>query len=166
MEFVELMLNIPVGFVAFDVDGAERAGRAEVFAGAAADALFFVYDRDQRRILVGRILSDHYYCPGRAMTGAVPAGYTVRIHDTILIYHDCVACLDRGFFLDGHGRYGIRRADIGTFRAFRPAPASFERHFRLHKGHQRAGRPQDLIRADGYTELTGGTVLAEMFEAQ
>ena len=102
MEFVELMLNIPVCFVAFDVDGAERAGRAEVFAGAAADAFFFVYDRDQRRILVGRILSDHYYCPGRAMTGAVPAGYTVRIHYAVLIYHDCVSCLDRGFFLDGH----------------------------------------------------------------
>ena len=66
-------------FMSLYMDGSERPCRAEVFAGTASYAPFFVDCRNHERILVSRILANHPDCAGRAMACAVSAFYLVGI---------------------------------------------------------------------------------------
>ena len=60
-------------FVTFDIYGAERAHRAEVFAGSAAYAALGVDHRNVRRIGIVRVQMHHTYGSHRAMACAVAA---------------------------------------------------------------------------------------------
>lgn len=82
-------------FVAFDVDGAERAGGAQVFAGTAADAAAFVNKRNLQRCRVVSALGNHRDRAGRTMPGTVVAADLVAVNDAEVFFPDCVADLNR-----------------------------------------------------------------------
>ena len=77
----------------FHVDGAERAGRAEVFACAAADAAFGIDHGNLARMLVVRVGRYHLYGACGAVAGAVAAFYVVCQDDAVFFYPDGMAYL-------------------------------------------------------------------------
>lgn len=70
------VLDDTMMFYSFDVDGAERAARAQILASAASDATFGI-DNRQFYLFSFDDLLDHLYGTGGAVAGAVSAGNAV-----------------------------------------------------------------------------------------
>ena len=165
-------------FVSFYVYCSERPGRTEVFTGSAADAFFLVYDRDpysctfffriaSRPMATAVSVPDFDHLDGscRTVPCTVSAFDVIGHDDAVLLDPYSMAYLYGGFFGDSNRPYRSGRADIGTFRAFRPAVSTFIGHLRLHQSHQTSGRSQYIIGADRDTQLTGSAVLIEIPQA-
>ncbi len=134
-----------VHFVSFNVDGAERAGRAEVLAGTAADT-FVLVDGRHLHLAVRAFIVYHLDGTSGAMTCAVAATDAVGQHHAVLLDPYGVTHMDAGLFLTGNGLDGTSRADLAATGAFGATVAALKRHHRLHKVHQVGGGTQDVVR--------------------
>lgn len=158
-------LHIMMNTVPIDGDGAYRAGRAEILARSAADALLLVDRRDPWALLVIRILPDHPDRSDRAVVGTVSAADPVTVHDTEVIVHAGSADLPFGFLLRSDLKDGSSRADLGAFHAFRTAVAFLKRHLWLYQVLKSGGWSENIVRADGHAELAGRAVLVKLLHA-
>ena len=133
-----------VHFIPFHVNCAERAGRAEVLAGAAADA-FVLVDGRHLYLAVRAFVVHHLDGTSGAVTCAIAATDTVGQHHAVLFDPYGVTHMDAGLFLTGNGLDGTGRADLAAAGAFRATVTALKRHHRLHEVHQIGGRTQDVI---------------------
>ena len=115
-----------VDTIPVDGDGADRTGRAEVLARAAADALLLVDRRNPEALLVIRILFDHLDGAHRAVAGAVAAVYPVSVDHTKVVVNAGCADFPIGLFLRGDLQDRPGRTYLRTFHAFRTAIAPLE----------------------------------------
>ena len=119
-------LNIVMNFVPIDGDGADRAGRAEVLARSASDALLLVDRRNPEALLVIRILFYHLDGTHRAVTRAVAAVYPVPVdHAKVVVNAGCTD-FPIGLLFRCDFQYRSGRADLRAFHAFRAAVALFK----------------------------------------
>ena len=75
------------------------------------------------------------------------------------------ADLPLGLLLRSDLQNSSGRANLRAFDALGAAVASLERHLRLHQVLKVFGGPQNVIGADGDTELAGGAVFVECLDA-
>ena len=122
-------------FVTFDIDGAERTRRTEVFASSATDAAFGVDNGYLERTGVGSILRNHLDGACRAMAFAIAAGHAVGIHHAVLFNPYGMAHLDGRLFGTVDGADGTGRTHFGALRTFGTAIAAFVGGFGLHQVH-------------------------------
>ena len=110
--------------IAFHVNGTEWPCRAEVLAGTAPDAAFFVYNRNLGRFGVGRVGYDHEDGTSGAVAGTVAAFHAVGQGNAILL--DPYGMTNLGDRLVGYGNrpYGAGGTDVSTFGTFRTAIAA------------------------------------------
>ena len=134
-----------VHFISFHINRAERSGRAEVLAGAAADAFVFVHGRDLHRSVRTFVV---YHLDGsrRAVTGAVAAADAVGEHHAVLLDPYGMTDMDAGLLFPCDGLDGTGRADLAATRAFGATVAALKRHRGLHEVHQVSGGTQDVVR--------------------
>ena len=135
-----------VHLIPLHVNRAERSGRAEVFAGTAADASVFVHGR-HLHLSVRAFVVYHLDGSRRAVTGAVAAADAVGEHHAVLLDPYGMTHMDAGLFLTCDGFDGTGGADLTTTRTFRATVAAFKRHRRLHEVHQIRGRTQHVVGA-------------------
>ena len=124
----------------------ERAGRAEVLAGTAADAFVFVHG-GHLYFAVRTFVVNHHDGTCGAMTCAVAATDAIGQHHAVLLDPYGVTHMDASFFLTGNGLDGTSRADLAATCAFGATVAALKRHHGLHKVHQIGGGTQDVVRA-------------------
>ena len=150
-----------VHFVSFNVDGAERAGRAEVLAGTAADTFVLVHGRHLYSAAWTFVV---YHLDGssRAMACAVATTDVIGQHNAILLDPHGMTYMDASLFLSGNGLDGTGMADLAAAGAFGTAVAALKRHRGLHEVHQVGGGTQDVVRATRNTELAGRAMLFQM----
>lgn len=124
--------------IPFYVYRAERSGRAEVLAGAAADALVLVYGRHLHRSVRVFVV---YHLDGscRAVTCAVAARYSIGKNYTIFLNPHGMADMDGGLFFSRDGLNGTGRAYLAATCTFGTAIAALKRHRGLHEVHQVGG---------------------------
>ena len=160
------MSSFVVNLITVDSDSADRASRAKVLAGSAADALALVYGRDAYGTRLVGIFTDHLDGTGRAVAGAVAA-----LFDSAVV-HDAeprgnVGCADfpLSLFLRSDLENGARGANLRAFDAFGTAVTSLEGHLGLHQVLDVFRRSKDIVGADRHAELAGCTVGIEVFYA-
>ena len=107
--------------IAFHVNGTEWPCRAEVLAGTAPDATFFVYNRNLGRFGVGRVGCDHEDGTSGAVAGTVAAFHAVGQGDAILF--------------DPYGMTNLV-ADLSATVIGRMAPAGQTSAHLVHSGRQ------------------------------
>lgn len=131
--------------IPFHINCAERSGRAEVFAGAAADAFVLVHGRHLHRAVRAFVV---YHLDGTrgAVAGAVAAADAVGEHHAVFLNPYGMTHMDTGLFLTCDGLDGTGRADLAASRAFRATVAALKRHRGLHEVHQVGGRTQNIVR--------------------
>ena len=134
-----------VHFISFHINRAERSGRAEVLAGAAADAFVFVHGRHLHGSVRTFVV---YHLDGscRAMAGAVAAAHAVGEHYAIVFNPYGMTHMDAGLLFPCDGLDGTGRADLAATCAFRTTVAALKRHRGLHEVHQVSGWTQDVVR--------------------
>ena len=122
-----MLSSFVVNLITVDSDSADRASRAEVLAGSAADALALVYGRDAYGTRIVRVFAYHLDGSGGAVTGAVAA-----LFDSAVV-HDAepgsdVGCADfpLGLFLRSDLENCASGADLRAFHAFGTAVTSLE----------------------------------------
>ena len=132
-------------FISFHVNRAERSGRAEVLAGAAADAFVLVNGRHLHLAVLSFIV---YHLDGTsgAMTCTVAAADTVSQHHAVLFDPNGMTDMLHGLFFPCDGFDGTSRADLAATRAFGTAVAALKRHRGLHEVHHVGGWTQDVVR--------------------
>ena len=144
-----------------DSNRADRARRAEVLAGAAADALLLVHDGPA---VSGRIVLDEHDSAGRAVAGAVAAFHAFLDHAEFRIHagraHMVLRLLFLGDLPDGAGR-----AKFGAAGALRAAVAALVGHLGLHEVLEVRGGTEHVVRALGDTQLAGRATAVEVLDA-
>ena len=133
-------------FIAFYINCAERAGRAEVLAGTAADAAVLVHSRHFHRA-VWTFVVHHLDGSRRAVAFAVAAADAIGQHHAVFFHPDGVADMDACLFFSCDGFDGSSRTHLAASRTFRTTIAAFKRHDRLHEVHQVGGGTQNIVRA-------------------
>ena len=133
-----------VHFISFNVNCAERSGRAEVLAGTAADALVLVHGR-YLHLAIRAFIVYHLDGTSGAMSCTVAAADAVGQHHAVLLDPNGMSDMDVGLFLTGDGLDGTGRADLAAAGAFGATVTALKRHHRLHEVHQIGGRTQDVI---------------------
>ena len=128
------------------VNRAKRSGRAEVFAGTAADAFVLVHGRHFDGA-VRAFVVDHHDGSCWAMAFTVAATDAIGQYDTVVFNPHGVTDMLHSLLFPCDGLDGTGRADLATTGAFRAAIAAFKRHHGLHKVHQVGGGTQDVVRA-------------------
>lgn len=144
------------------MDGADRTGRAEILALAAADTTVLDDTGDERRLAVALDLADHRDGPCRAMRRAGTAVDAIGIGDTEIVVHQCAADMDHGLLLLRDGKDGSGGTDpraVGTLRTAEPA---VEVHLGLHQVAGIGARTEYVVGAVGHAQLAGGAMLIEM----
>lgn len=111
----------------------DGTGRAEVLAGSATYAELFVDSRNQQRIRIVGILTNHHYGSSRTMAGTVAAGDFPSLHHAEGTVNRSQSNMDAAFLLHAVWHDGLGRAKFGTVVTFRTAPAVTVIHFRLHQ---------------------------------
>ena len=151
------LLHLRMDFVADDIDGAVRAGRAVVFAGAASDAAFPV---DGRHPVRGtRLAGYHRDGAGGAVAGTVSAGVPVGEHDAVFRNPFGVADPDGTLLLGRDRQDGSGGTDLGTGRAGGPAEPFEVGNLRLHQRARCGGGPENVGRALGDAKLAGDALV-------
>ena len=108
-------------------DSADRTGRTEILAGAAAYALALVHGRDADRFGIVRIFLYHLDSSGRAVTGAVAALLDSAVIDKAEPWGDFRGTdFPLGLLLWGDLQDRSRRAHLRAFDTFGAAIASLE----------------------------------------
>ena len=131
-------------FIPFHIDRTERSGRAEVLAGAAADAFVFVHGRHLHRS-VRTFVVYHLDGTGRAVASAVAARYSVGQDHAVFLHPNGMTDMDAGFFLTCDGLDGTSGTDLAAACTFRATIAALKRHRGLHEMHQVGGGAQDIV---------------------
>ena len=134
-----------VHFISFHINRAERSGRAEVLAGAAANAFDLVHGRHLHRA-VRAFVVHHRDGSRRAVAGAIATTDTIAKHNAILLDPHGMTNMDGGLFLTGDGLDGTGRADLAAPCAFGATVVALKRHRGLHEVHQVSGGTQDVVR--------------------
>ena len=147
------------------MDGADRTGRAEILALAAADTAVLDDTGDERRLAVALDLADHRDGPCRAMRRAGAAVDSVGIGDTEIVVHDRAADVDHRLLLLCDGKDGSGGTDLRAVRTLRTAETAVEIHLGLHQVAGIGAGTQYVVRAIGNTQLAGGAMLVEMLGA-
>ena len=142
-------------------DGADGPGRAQVLAGAAADAHGLVHDRAGEAVL---IVLDHPDGAGGAVAGAVAAGCPVLRDAQRAVHLGRTHMVLRLLFL-GDFQDGPRGAHLGAAGALRPAVAALVGHLGLHEMLQVRGGTKDAVRALRYAQLAGRAPAVEILDA-
>ena len=119
-------------FISFHINRAKRSGRAEVFAGTAADAFVLVHGR-HLYFPVWSFIVYHLDGTCRAVACAIAATHTIGQYDAIIFNPNGMTHMDTSFFLTGNGLDGTSGADLAASRAFGTAIAALKRHRRLHE---------------------------------
>ena len=134
-----------VHFISFHINRAEWSGRAEVLAGAAADAFVFVHGRHLYRSVWTFVV---YHLDGscRAMAGAVATTDAVGEHYAIVFNPYGMTHMYAGLLFPCDGFDGTGRADLAATRAFGATVAALKRHRGLHEVHQVSGGTKDVVR--------------------
>ena len=114
-----------VHFISFHVNCAERSGRAEVLAGAAADAFVFV-DGRHLYLAVRAFVIHHLDSSSGAVACAVAAADTVGQHHAIVLDPYGMSNMDVGLFLAGNGLDGTGRTNLAASCTFGTAVAALE----------------------------------------
>ena len=147
------------------MNGTVRAGRAEVLAGAAADAAALVHGGYLQGCRIVRILGNHHDGSDRAVAGAVAAGNAVAFDDAQAAVDRRRTDVEGRLLLRGEGLDGTGGADLGALDAFGAAVAAFITHLRLHEMRQVHGRTQHVVRAVRDAELAGRAAVVKVFDA-
>ena len=121
-----------VHFISFHINRAERSGRAEVLASAAADAFVFV-DGRHLYLAVRTFVIHHLDSSSGAVACAVAAADTVGQHHAIVLDPYGMSHMDICLLLTGNGLDGTSRADLAAAGAFGTAIAALKRHRGLHE---------------------------------
>ena len=144
-----------------DGDRTDRACRAEVLAGAAADAALLVH---HRTAIAGFLVFHQADGAGGAVAGAVAALHAFLHHAESGIHagraHMVLRLLLLGDSLDGPGRAEFRAAG-----AFRAAVAALVGHLGLHQVLEVRRRTEHVVRAFGHAQLAGGAAAVEILHA-
>ena len=119
-------------FVTFDIYCAERAHRAEVFAGSAAYAALGVNHRDARRSIVARLRWHHLYCAYRAVAGTVATLHAIGERHAILFHPHRMTYVNSRFFGRGYLDNRPGGTHLGAAGALGAAVAALIGHFGLH----------------------------------
>ena len=134
-----------VHFISFHINRAEWSGRAEVLAGAAADAFVFVHGRHLHGAVLAFVV--HHLDGSRgAVTCTVATRYTIGQYHAIVFNPYGMTYMDAGLLFPCDGFDGTGRADLATSRAFGATIAALKRHRGLHEAHQVSGGTQDVVR--------------------
>ena len=118
--------------IPFHINCAKRSGRAEVFAGTAADAFVLVHGR-YLYLAVRAFVVHHLNGTCGAVARTVAATHTVGQYDAIIFNPNGMTHMDTSFFLTGNGLDGTSGADLAASRAFGTAIAALKRHRGLHE---------------------------------
>ena len=121
-----------VHFIPFHINRAERSGRAEVFAGAAANAFDLVHGRHLHRA-VRAFVVHHRDGSRRAVAGAVTTAYAIGQNDTVVFDPNGVTDMLHGLLFPCDGLDGTSGADFAATRALGTAIAALKRHRGLHE---------------------------------
>ena len=155
-------LNGFVDFVAFDVDGGEWAGGAEVLACAATDAACFVDGRDLRSIFGGTFERHHRNCAHRAMAFAVAAVNAIPNGNAVLLNPYGVTDLRARFLLEADGLDGTGGAHLRATVALRSTISQFITHGGLHHSEQVGRWAQHIVGTFAHTELATGATASHV----
>ena len=119
-------------FIPFHIYRTERTGWAEVFAGAAADALVLVHG-GYLYCAVRTFIVYHLDGSCWAVTCAVAAADAIGQHHTIVLDPYGMTHMDVCLLLTGNGLNGTGRTDLAAAGAFGAAIAVLKRHRGLHE---------------------------------
>ena len=103
-------------FIPLHINCTKRSGRAEVFAGTAADAFVLIHGRDLHRA-VWAFIVDHRDGTRRALARAVAAADAVGEHHAVFLDPHGMAHML-------HGRIGIGRPDHSDIAGYVLSPFS------------------------------------------
>ena len=106
-----------VHFIPFHINCAKRSGRAEVFAGAAADAFVLVHGR-HLHLAVRAFVIHHLYGSCWAVACAVATADAIGAHYAIFLDPYGMTHVDVSLFLTRNGLDGTGRADLAATRTF------------------------------------------------
>lgn len=148
--------------VAFDVNGAEGAGRAKGLAFSASDATLGVDRRNLGRGIVAGDGMNHRYCSGGTISRAGSATYAVGKDDAIVFEPHGVAPLYGGFLRRGDGADGSGRTHLRTARAFRATITALVGALGLHQPRGVGRGTKHAVGAYGHTQLAGRATAREM----
>ena len=114
------------------INRAERSGRAEVLAGAAADAFVLVYGR-HLHLAVWAFVVYHLNGTCGAVACAVAATHTIGQYDAIIFNPNGMTHMDASLLFPCDRFDGTSRADLAASCAFGTTIAAFKRHRGLHE---------------------------------
>ena len=148
--------------MAFHIDGAEWPHGAQVFAGAAANALFGI-DRHQSMMIA---FTGGHYLDGTdgTVAGAITAVAAI-VCEAVFLNPYGMANLDGGLFHRRNAFNGSCRAYFRTTRAFGTAVAALVRHFGLHQRSEFVGWSQHLVGTFGNTQLARSAAVVKIVVA-
>ena len=119
-------------FISFHVNCAKRSGRAEVLAGAAADAFVLVHGR-HLHLAVRSFIFYHLDGTCGAVACAVAAADTVGQYDAIIFNPNGMTHMDASLLFPCDRFDGTSGADLAASRAFGTTIATLKRHCGLHE---------------------------------
>ena len=100
-------------FISFHINCAERSGRAEVLAGAAADAFVLVYGR-HLHLAVRSFIFYHLDGTCGAVACAVAATHTIGQYDAIIFNPNGMTHMDAGLLFPCDRFDGTSGADLAA----------------------------------------------------
>ena len=119
------MFTIMMSYIPFHINRAKRSGRAEVFAGTAADAFVLVHGR-HLHLAVRAFVVNHLNGSSRAVTRAVAARNAIGQNHTVFLDPYGMSDMDVGLCLACDRFDGTRRADLAATCAFGTAVATLK----------------------------------------
>lgn len=159
---ISSVLVFAVRGVSFDVDGAERACRAEVLAGSATDATFCVDGWNLGRFGVVGIGSNHLNGSRGTVAGTVAAADAIGQGHAIFLYPDGMTYSGGRFLLYADGTDGSCGAHFGTTGALRAAISALVGHFWLHQRGQFGRWSQHIVGASRHTQLACRAMMGKL----
>ena len=123
-------------FMTFYIDGRERTGGTNIFAGTTTDTDVHVNRGNPRRLLILFVKSNHRDGTSRTMTGTVAAIHAIADGNTVLLDPNGMANLDAGLLNVVKGFDGSCRTDIGTTCTLWTAEALLIAHGGKHEVHK------------------------------
>ena len=119
--------------VSFYVYSAERSGRAEVFALAAAYTALVVNSRHEDCSSVCRCVFHHLDGVRGTVAGTRTTMVAARHRDAVLLDPHCVTDMNEGLVFLSDSLNSACRTHLRTMRALRSAVTALEGHLGLHE---------------------------------
>ena len=119
-------------FIPFHINCAKRSGRAEMFAGTAADAFVLVHGR-HLYLAVWAFVVHHLNGTCGAVARTVAATHSIGQYDAIIFNPNGMTHMDAGLLFPCDRFDGTSGADLAAAGAFGTAIAALKRHRGLHE---------------------------------